>query len=110
MENIMLYFLVCVVGFLIGCAIYRFVIAPRGQKIAQMKEWLIYAVAAAEKTFGSQTGELKLHYVYDAFLTKFPILAAFITFEEFKGYVDEALKQFKEMLEKNPAIEEAITK
>ena len=45
-----------------------------------MKNWLLYAVAAAEKALGSGTGELKLRQVYDAFLIKFPIISKLMSF------------------------------
>ena len=39
------------------------------------KEWLLLAVLEAEKLYGSKTGAVKLRYVYDMFLTTFPILS-----------------------------------
>ena len=34
------------------------------EQIDQVKEWLLYAVMAAEKELGSGTGALKLRFVY----------------------------------------------
>ena len=48
-----------------------------------LKNWLLFAVAAAEKALGSQTGELKLRMVYDQFLTKFPVVSKFMSFKAF---------------------------
>lgn len=73
------------------------------QKKKNIKEWLLYAVAEAEKVMGSGTGELKLRMVYDWAVEKFPFVA-FIKFEVFSEWVDEALVKFKEMLESNEAI------
>ncbi|MFR6482019.1 MAG: hypothetical protein ACLUPD_10785 [Anaerotignum faecicola] len=41
----------------------------------KVKEWLLLAVTEAEKELGSGTGQLKLRYVYDLFLRRFPAVA-----------------------------------
>lgn len=69
-------------------------------------EWLVDKVGDAEAYFGSKTGQLKLRSVYDTFVISRPILAAFISYDKFKGYVDAALKKFEEMLSENGAIKE----
>ena len=72
------------------------------------KEWLVYATSIAEKQFGGGTGVLKLRFVYDMFLTKFPWLSKFISFERFSKLVDDALVTMKENLENNKAIKEFV--
>ena len=72
--------------------------------VKKLKEWLIYAVAAAEKELGGGTGQLKLREVYDKFIDKFPILAKLISFSSFSKLVDKALEKLKELLEKNEDI------
>jgi hypothetical protein len=84
--------------------IYKFMKLPRASQIAKLKEWLLYAVALAEKELGSGTGQLKLRYVYDMFVSKFPYLVQFITFEAFGKLVDEVLVKFKEMFNSNKAV------
>lgn len=69
-------------------------------------EWLVDKVGDAEAYFGSKTGQLKLRSVYNTFVISRPILAAFISYDKFKKYVDEALKKFEEMLSENGAIKE----
>lgn len=86
----------------ISFAIYKFVKTPSAAQIQKVKEWLVYAVAEAEKYLGSGTGELKLRHVYDAFINKFPYLVAVISFEDFNLYVEEALNKFNEMLQIEP--------
>ena len=56
------------------------------------KEWLLLAVIEAEKEFGSKTGVIKLRAVYNMFLTTFPVLSKFISFEQFSQMVDEVLE------------------
>ena len=68
------------------------------------KEWLLLAVLQAEKEFGSKTGVIKLRAVYDAFLTTFPILSKFISFEQFSQMVDEVLEEMKHLINTNMAI------
>ena len=84
--------------------IVKFFKLPRESQISKLKEWLLYAVAEAEKELGSGTGQLKLRYVYDMFVTKFPYLVKFISFETFSLLVDEVLVKFKEMFNTNKAV------
>lgn len=84
-----------------GYAIYAFVKMPSTSQIAKVKEWLLYAVTKAEKELGSGTGQIKLRYVYDMFLSKFPFLVKVISFESFSTLVDEVLEKFESMLSDN---------
>ena len=77
---------------------------PSSEQIADLKQWLIFICGEAERLLGSGTGKLKLRYVYDKFLERFPYLAKFISFETFSGYVDEALEQLKALLESNSKV------
>lgn len=74
---------------------------PREGKIAKVKEWLLWAVTQAEKELGGGTGQLKLRYVYDMFVTKFPGVAKYLSFETFSKLVDEALEKMNHLLENN---------
>lgn len=89
-------------------AICKFAKQPRPEQLAKVREWLLYAVTAAQKQFGSGTGQIKLRYVYDKFLTKFPAFAPIISFELFSNLVDEALVKFKEILETNNMIQKYV--
>lgn len=79
----------------------KFINMPTNEQMAKVKEWLLYAVIQAEKQLGAKTGQIKLRYVYDMFLTKFSWLANVITFEQFSQLVDEALEQMKHLMETN---------
>lgn len=87
-----------------GYAFYKFSTLPTESQILQVREWLLWAVSKAEKELGSGTGKLKLRYVYDMFLTKFPYLADIIDFNQFSYLVDEALDEFKEILNNNASV------
>ena len=79
------------------------------EQIDQVKEWLLYAVMAAEKEFGSGTGAIKLRFVYDMFVTKFPLLVALVPFSTFSTFVDEALDKLKELLATSPELQLYVT-
>ena len=88
--------------------IIKFFKLPRESQIKKIKEWLLFAVTEAEKELGSGTGQLKLRYVYDMFVTKFPYLVKFVSFEMFSHLVDEVLEKFKEMFKNNKAIQQYV--
>lgn len=73
------------------------------------KNWLVWAVSEAEKVLGSGTGQLKLRYVYDAAVDRFPIVAKLIPFPIFGKMVDAALVQMRAMIENNSSIAKVIT-
>lgn len=77
---------------------------PGNEQLEQVKQWLIYAVAKAEAELGSGTGQLKLRYVYDQFIKKFPAIAIFISFEDFSKMVDAALEELEKMMKENKEI------
>ena len=84
--------------------IYNWLKKPNNEQIEQVKQWLLFAVAKAEKELGSGTGKIKLRYVYDMFVTKFPAAALFISFTDFKIMVEEALEKFEELIQTNPSV------
>lgn len=73
------------------------------------KNWLVYAVAEAEKILGSGTGQLKLRMVYDMAVLRFPIMAKILPFNLFGKLVDAALDVMNDMITNNTSIAEAIT-
>ena len=101
---VVLVVLVCVVVFIIWF-IYNFVTAPAGSQLAKVKEWLLLAVVNAEKELGGGTGVLKLRYVYDSFISKFPFTSKIISFDTFSNLVDKALEKMKQLLQSNQKVE-----
>lgn len=96
---------------LIGAAIIylvRFSKMTVAQQKEQLANWLLLAVSAAEKEFGSGTGQLKLREVFDSAIKTFPLLMKFISFEDFSHMVDYALLDMKKMIETNKAAQEYI--
>lgn len=88
--------------------VMKFFKLPRATQLNKVKEWLLFAVTEAERELGSGTGQLKLRYVYDMFVTKFPYLVQFVSFEAFSKMVDDVLIKFKEMFKSNKAVEQYV--
>lgn len=88
--------------------VYAFVKMPSTKQLNKVREWLLYAVTMAEQELGGGTGQIKLRYVYDMFVTRFTWLAKVITFKMFSMMVDEALEKMRAMLESNPAVQELV--
>ena len=84
--------------------IRKFFGMPTDEQIKKIKEWLLYAVILAEKEFKDGTGALKLRYVWNLFIEKYPAIAKVITFEMFSLWVDEVLEEMKHILETNKSI------
>lgn len=73
------------------------------------KEWLVWAVAEAEKVLGSGTGQLKLRYVYDLAVVRFPIISKVMPFGMFSKMVDAALNIMNTMIVNSEEIAGTIT-
>ena len=104
---IILIIAIVVVG---GYYIYHFYKTPSDEQIQKVKQWLLYAVMMAEKELGSKTGELKLEYVYNLFISKFPAVANMISFERFSSLVDEVLQKFEQIIEGNENIKNYVSR
>lgn len=96
------------VAVVIGAAIGRFFDLPSAEQRRKVKEWLLLAVTEAETQLGSGTGQLKLRYVYDLFVQRFPMIAKKISFDTFSYWVDEALIQMREMLKENKQVRQIV--
>ena len=84
---------------------YRFGKMPTKDQMDAIREWLLMAVTEAEKELGGGTGKLKLRYVYDLFVSRFPWAAKVIPFSTFSDLVDEALVEMRDMLAKNTKVQ-----
>lgn len=109
-TTILLIIIAIAAGAVLGFTITKFAKMPTPEKITIIKNWLLYAVAEAEKDLGSGTGKLKLAQVYNKFVSECPQLAAIITYQKFTSLVDEVLADFKNILNSNKAIKDVIVK
>lgn len=89
-------------------AVIRFMGLTKNQRYESIRGWLLQAVLMAEREFGSGTGRLKLSSVYAEFCKQLPWLAKVVPFETFSGYVDKALDEMKDILNKNAAIASVV--
>lgn len=87
-----------------------FIKLPNNKKVANLKEWLKFAVVETEKLLGSGTGQFKLRYVYGLAIKQFPWIVSLIPFETFSLWVDEALEWMEQQLEQNEKIDSYINK
>lgn len=85
-----------------------FVKLPKEKQIANIKEWLKYAVVEAERELGSGTGQLKLRMVYDMAVKQFPFIVQLIPFDTFSKWVDEALDWMRGQLAENKAAQSYV--
>ena len=97
-----------IVAIALVCGVIWFVKLPKEKKIANIKEWLKYAVVQAEKELGSGTGQLKLRMVYDMAVNKFPFLVKLVPFNIFSGWVDESLDWMRDQLAENKAAQNYV--
>lgn len=108
-NNFAFWIVLFVICFALGMFLSKFVKKSREEKIQVVKNWLLYAVAMAEKELGSGTGRIKLGQVYEQFLLVFPQLQRFISFDMFAKLVDDVLIQFQELVEENVTIAAEFT-
>ena len=110
MDNVF-YIIICAAFAAVAVvAIKEFINLPTKEQIKKVKEWLLYAVTIAEQKYGDGTGEIKLRFVYNLFVEKFPWIAKIVSFETFSGWVDSALDKLKELLSTNGAVATLIKK
>ena len=106
--NVQIIVALVIVAIALVCGIIWFVKLPKDKKIANIKEWLKYAVVQAEKELGSGTGQLKLRMVYDMAVNKFPFLVKLVPFNIFSGWVDESLDWMRDQLAENKAAQNYV--
>ena len=105
------WFIIMALVVILACiivAIVNFIKSGKESQLSNLKSWLLYATALAEKELGSGTGALKLRYVYDMFVVKFPWLAKLLSFDSFSNMVDDALDTMNELLNDNDNVREYV--
>lgn len=73
------------------------------------KDWLVWGVSQAEAYLGSGVGQLKLQYVYNLSIERFPFITKIITFNMFSNFVDAALVKMREMIDNNEKIKNILS-
>lgn len=89
-------------------AILAFIKLPTSAQKEKVRKCLLAWVIQAEKELGGGTGKVKLSTVYGTFVTAFPILKNFISFETFSLWVDDALEEMRKLLEQNENLKQIV--
>lgn len=108
MDNWYIFLGIGAVAVVAGLAVGKFFCLPTATQIDKAKEWMLWAVTRAEAELGGGTGQLKLRFVYDLFVERFPAIAKAISFDTFSLWVDEALDDMREMLKQNEAVQNLV--
>lgn len=101
LENWVYVFILLILGLLTGYAIIRFMKLTPKQQLKKVKIALLYMVTEAEKELKSKTGRIKRAMVWEWLVERFPIVTLFITKEQYDKLLDQALEEFRKMLESN---------
>lgn len=104
LENWYIFFALVVLMIMLVLLICRFFQLPTEEQMTAVRAWLLGAVMEAEAALGGGTGELKLRYVYDLFVSRFPWMAKILPFDRFRDMVDDALAEMEELLAENEKI------
>lgn len=107
-ENWLIVVIFMAILYAVGYAVYGFTKMPNQKQVEIIKEWLLYACIEAEKEFKSGTGQVKLRYVYDLFLTRFPKIASVVSFDIFSQWVDAALDKMRMILTRNESVRKLV--
>ena len=106
--NVQIIVALVIVAIALVCGVIWFVKKTKEKQIANIKEWLKYAVVEAERELGSGTGQLKLRMVYDMAVKQFPFIVQLIPFDIFSKWVDEALDWMRGQLAENKAAQSYV--
>jgi len=93
---------------IVGGILFAFFKSPSETQLRKVKAWLLFAVTQAEIELGYGTGQLKLRFVYDLFISKFTWISRMISFDMFSELVDDALDEMRDMLETNQAAQDFV--
>lgn len=108
-NNFAFWIVLFVVCFGLGMFLDKFIKKSKEQKMQMVKDWLLYAIAMAERELGSGTGRIKLGQVYEQFLLVFPQLQRLISFDTFAKMVDDVLAEFTKLVKENVVIAAEFT-
>lgn len=100
-ENWVFFIIALVLVLFTVYAVLRFLKLTPKQQLDKVKAALLYMVTEAEKELKSKTGRVKRSMVWEWLIERFPIISLFITEEKYDELLDQALEEFRKMLENN---------
>lgn len=103
-ENWLIFVIVLILVLFAVYAVLRFLKLTPQQQLGKVKTALLYMVTEAEKELKSKTGRVKRSMVWDWLAERFPIISLFITEEKYDELLDQALDEFRKMLESNDSL------
>ena len=103
-ENWLIIVIAFILVLLTVYAILRFLKLTPKQQLNKVRTALLYMVTEAEKELKSKTGRVKRSMVWEWLVERFPIISLFITEEKYDELLDQALAEFKKMLENNESL------
>lgn len=103
-ENWVFFIIAIVLVLLTVYAVLRFLKLTPKQQLDKVKAALLYMVTEAEKELKSKTGRVKRSMVWEWIVERFPFISLFITEEKYDELLDQALEEFRKMLESNDSL------
>lgn len=103
-ENWLIFVIAFILVLLAVYAVLCFLKLTPQQQLGKVKTALLYMVTEAEKELKSKTGRVKRSMVWDWLVERFPIISLFITEEKYDELLDQALDEFRKMLESNDSL------
>ena len=103
-ENWLIFVIAFILVLLAVYAVLRFLKLTPQQQLGKVKTALLYMVTEAEKELKSKTGRVKRSMVWEWLVERFPIISLFITEEKYDELLDQALEEFRKMLEGNDSL------
>lgn len=103
-ENWVIFVIALVLVLFTVYVVLRFLKLTPQQQLDKVKTALLYMVTEAERELKSKTGRVKRSMVWEWLVERFPIISLFITEEKYDKLLDQALEEFKKMLENNDSL------
>lgn len=103
-ENWLIFVIALILVLFAVYAVLRFLKLTPRQQLGKVKTALLYMVTEAEKELKSKTGRVKRSMVWEWLVERFPIISLFITEEKYDELLDQALDEFRKMLEGNDSL------
>lgn len=103
-ENWVIFVIALVLILLTVYAVLRFLKLTPKQQLSKVRAALLYMVTEAEKELKSKTGRVKRSMVWEWIVERFPFISLFITEEKYDELLDQALEEFRKMLESNDSL------
>lgn len=103
-ENWVIFVIALVLVLFTVYAVLRFLKLTPQQQLDKVKTALLYMVTEAERELKSKTGRVKRSMVWEWLVERFPVISLFITEDKYDELLDQALDEFKKMLESNDSL------